>query len=162
VSPLRDQIRLVRWGELIVFGGALALLATAAWILLAIAHRCDERSAMFSPADAALEFERHALTPVVVPDATAAARGATIFRAGIGATGIVAVVWPSAEQQMLTDDARWQRRLTRGYERGALNVTFYALRGGSEADRSRVRAAIGSAVLHLHPIPSPSQCPPDE
>jgi hypothetical protein len=162
VSPLRAQVRLVRWGEVIVIGTFAGLLATAAWILLPIAHRCDERSAMFSPIDAALELERHALTPVLVPDGAVASRGGTIFRAEIGATGIVAVVWPSAEQQMLTDDARWERRLTRGYERGALNVTFYALGGGSEADRSRVRAAIGSAVRHLYPIPSPARCRPDE
>jgi len=84
-------------------------------------------------------------------DAAVEARGGKLLRATVGRAGIIAVVWPDATMRLLTDDVRWGRRLTPAYMREALNVSFYALRGGSEADKAETRVTISRTYRHLYP-----------
>lgn len=168
-SQLSAQLKLVDWDRLytVVILGVLAaaLCAGIPWV----AHRCDNRFAPFAPIDVFLELRRQHLDVTRVRDPAVTELGGTIFESRIGRTGIVAIVWPSfdeGEQSWPHNDervslaGRWERRLILRYEQAELNVTFYTLRGGSEADRSRVRDAISRASSHLNPAPPPD-CPSD-
>jgi hypothetical protein len=170
-SQLSAQLELVDRSRLAGFVVLLALLAFLGRLVFTITHLCPKsRLAAFSPPEVVLELDRQHLPPFPLRDPAVEAHGGIAFESSIGQTGIIAIVWPDDrdEQVWPHDDERaslagtWERRLTPNYERYVLNVGFYALRGGSEADRSRVRVAISRASRHLYPLAPPSLCPADE
>jgi hypothetical protein len=157
-AQLVSQMRLVRWDRLIGFGALASLLISGGWLLFRITHVCpDVRTALFTAYEVARVLDGQHVTPVAVHDRGVETRGGIVVRAAVGRTGIIAVVWPDATMRLLTDDHRWDARLTPRYTRDALNVSFYALRGGSEAEKAQVRVTISRAYRHLYPA-RPRMC----
>jgi hypothetical protein len=132
--------------------GYVSALILAGWFLIRVVGCPHQGTATFTEADIQGELARQHLTARVVPDLDLAARGAVILRTAVGTTGFIAVLWPVAATQLnLIDDPRWGSRLTPGYLRETLNVRLYALRGGSESEKARVRVTLSRMVRHLVP-----------